>query len=108
MYANAVTRVNRRAKSFCAPIRGPHSVLIDTLVAQERLEYVLPDWHYAPHHVHAVYPSNRFIPLKVRRFVDGFTEHLAAMGALISDAGPGLAATQARGFSLTDLPRSGA
>ncbi|WP_292447424.1 LysR family transcriptional regulator [Mesorhizobium sp.] len=85
-----------------------HKVILDPLVAQERLEYVLPDWHYAPHHVHAVYPSNRFIPLKVRRFVDGLTEHLAAMGALISDAGPGLLATQARGFSLTDLPLSAA
>ncbi|TIU05951.1 MAG: hypothetical protein E5W39_09590 [Mesorhizobium sp.] len=60
-------------------------MILDPLIAEGSLEHVLPDWHYAPHHVHAVYPSNRFIPLKVRRFVAGFADHLAAMGALIDD-----------------------
>ncbi|RWN59811.1 LysR family transcriptional regulator [Mesorhizobium sp.] len=62
-----------------------HRVILDPLIAEGLLEHVLPDWHYAPHHVHAVYPSNRFIPLKVRRFVAGFADHLAAMGAFIDD-----------------------
>ena len=40
------------------------------------LELVLPDWTYPYHPVHAVYPSNRFIPLKVRRFVDALNQFL--------------------------------
>lgn len=44
--------------------------LIDPYLKSGALELVLPDWQYPPHPVHAVYPSNRFIPLKVRRFVD--------------------------------------
>ncbi|WP_163270079.1 LysR family transcriptional regulator [Chelativorans alearense] len=67
-----------------------HEVTLDPLVAEGRLEYVLPAWGYAPHHVHAVYPSNRFIPLKVRRFVDGFAAHLAGMGAFVGCEKAGL------------------
>ncbi|MER8825799.1 LysR family transcriptional regulator [Mesorhizobium sp. M0938] len=77
--------LNQQALLFGIGIGLGHKVILDPLVAQGRLEYVLPDWHYAPHHVHAVYPSNRFIPLKVRRFVAGFADHLAAMGAFIGD-----------------------
>ncbi|WP_269582427.1 LysR family transcriptional regulator [Roseibium sp. Sym1] len=44
--------------------------LIDPILRSGELEQVLPDWQYPHHPVHAVYPSNRFIPLKVRRFVD--------------------------------------
>lgn len=44
--------------------------LIEPLLRTGELEVVLPQWQYPPHPVHAVYPSNRFIPLKVRRFVD--------------------------------------
>lgn len=43
--------------------------MIDKYLKNGSLELVLPDWAYPPHPVHAVYPSNRFIPLKVRRFV---------------------------------------
>jgi len=43
--------------------------LIDPYLKSGELELVLPEWQYPPHPVHAVYPSNRFIPLKVRRFV---------------------------------------
>lgn len=60
-----------------------HKVILDPLVRSGQLEYVLPNWQYAPHHIHAVYPSNRFIPLKVRRFVDGFAEYLAGIGAFV-------------------------
>jgi hypothetical protein len=58
-----------------------HRKLFDPLLADQRLEYVLPEWRYAPHRVHAVYPSNRYIPLKVRRFVDGLATYLQAIGA---------------------------
>jgi DNA-binding transcriptional LysR family regulator len=58
-----------------------HRKLFDPLLADQRLEYVLPEWRYAPHQVHAVYPSNRYIPLKVRRFVDGLATYLQAIGA---------------------------
>jgi DNA-binding transcriptional LysR family regulator len=58
-----------------------HRKLFDPLLAGQRLEYVLPEWRYAPHQVHAVYPSNRYIPLKVRRFVDGLATYLQAIGA---------------------------
>lgn len=58
-----------------------HTKLFDPLLANQRLEYVLPDWRYAPHQVHAVYPSNRYIPLKVRRFVDGLATYLQVNAA---------------------------
>jgi DNA-binding transcriptional LysR family regulator len=58
-----------------------HRKLFDPLLANQRLEYVLPEWRYAPHQVHAVYPSNRYIPLKVRRFVDGLVTYLQANAA---------------------------
>jgi DNA-binding transcriptional LysR family regulator len=58
-----------------------HRKLFDPLLANQRLEYVLPKWRYAPHQVHAVYPSNRYIPLKVRRFVDGLVTYLQANAA---------------------------
>lgn len=46
------------------------------------LEEVLPGWCYPPHPVHAVYPSNRFVPLKVRRFVDQLTRFMRETGAV--------------------------
>lgn len=58
-----------------------HRKLFDPLLADQRLEYVLPEWRYSPHQVHAVYPSNRFIPLKVRRFVDELSTYLESAGA---------------------------
>ncbi|WP_367118839.1 hypothetical protein [Mesorhizobium sp.] len=30
-----------------------HKMILDPLIAEGRLEHVLPDRHYAPHHVHA-------------------------------------------------------
>ncbi len=58
-----------------------HRKLFDPLLADQRLEYVLPGWHYPPHQVHAVYPSNRYIPLKVRRFVEELSTYLRTVGA---------------------------
>jgi len=58
-----------------------HKKVFAPLLAEQRLEYVLPGWSYSPHQVHAVYPSNRYIPLKVRRFVDGLATYLRDAGA---------------------------
>jgi len=58
-----------------------HKKVFDPLLTEQRLEYVFPDWSYAPHQVHAVYPSNCYIPLKVRRFVDGLTTYVRVVGA---------------------------
>lgn len=49
------------------------------------LELVLPDWQYPPHPAHAVYPSNRFIPLKVRRFVESLHAFFEEEGAFYID-----------------------
>ena len=56
--------------------------LIEPYLASGELELVLPDWQYPPHPIHAVYPSNRFIPIKVRRFVDRLQDYFKEMGAL--------------------------
>jgi DNA-binding transcriptional LysR family regulator len=61
-----------------------HKLLLDPLAEAGKLEYVLPDWRYEPQHIHAVYPSNRYIPLKVRIFVDGLASYLRALGGGIS------------------------
>jgi DNA-binding transcriptional LysR family regulator len=58
-----------------------HRKLFDPLLVDQRLEYVLSGWSYAPHQIHAVYPSNRYIPSKVRRFVDGLGTYLQDIGA---------------------------
>lgn len=59
-----------------------HTMLLDPLFADGRLERVLPGWRHEPHQVQAVYPSNRFVPLKVRAFVDGLALHFRKLGAL--------------------------
>ncbi|WP_305987117.1 LysR family transcriptional regulator [Roseibium sp. MMSF_3544] len=56
--------------------------MIEPYLKAGELELVLPDWRYPPHPIHAVYPSNRFIPLKVRRFVDRLQSYFDEMGAL--------------------------
>ncbi len=48
------------------------------------LEEVLPDWTYPSQPIHAVYPSNRYIPLKVKHFVDALADYLDQRGAFIS------------------------
>jgi len=55
--------------------------LADPLLKTGELELVLPDWTCDQHPVHAVYPSNRFIPLKVRRFVTDLQAYMSRKGA---------------------------
>lgn len=62
--------------------------LIDPFIRSGELEVVLPEWHYPPHPVHAVYPSNRFIPAKVRRFVERLQTYLTEEGAFESGCPP--------------------
>eukprot|EP00903_Cladosiphon_okamuranus_P001495 g1493.t1 len=57
--------------------------LIDPYLKSGELELVLPEWKYPDHPVHAVYPSNRFIPLKVRRFVDSLHSFFETEGAFV-------------------------
>jgi DNA-binding transcriptional LysR family regulator len=59
--------------------------LIDPFIRSGELELVLPNWQYPPHPIHAVYPSNRFIPLKVRRFVDKLQVFFDQKGAFASE-----------------------
>lgn len=59
--------------------------LIDPFIRSGELELVLPAWQYPPHPIHAVYPSNRFIPLKVRRFVDKLQVFFQEAGAFDHD-----------------------
>lgn len=59
--------------------------LIDPYLRSGDLELVLPEWQYPHHPVHAVYPSNRFIPLKVRRFVDSLNAFFEQEGAFFAD-----------------------
>lgn len=58
--------------------------LMETDIREGRLEEVLPEWTYPSHPIHAVYPSNRFIPLKVRRFVVALADFLETNGAFKS------------------------
>ncbi|TIV69598.1 MAG: LysR family transcriptional regulator [Mesorhizobium sp.] len=57
-----------------------HELLLKPLVERGALERVLPDWCYQPQSVHAIYPSNRYIPRRVRVFVEAFASHLRKLG----------------------------
>lgn len=58
-------------------IGGAQRPLIGRQLANGSLVPVLPAWHYPPMALHAVYPAARFIPGKVRAWVDYL---LAALG----------------------------
>ncbi len=75
------TATLRRAALAGLGITMSNRWLIDPFIESGQLELVLPEWQYPPHPVHAVYPSNRFIPLKVRRFVDSLHAFFQENGA---------------------------
>ncbi len=63
--------------------------LADPYIRSGELEVVLADWSYDIRPIHAIYPSNRFIPMKVRRFVSDLETYAARQGAWrasVSDA----------------------
>lgn len=56
--------------------------IIFDYVSDGRLDIVLPEWRQETIPIYAVYPSNRYTPLKVRTFVDFFVKHFAGKTAL--------------------------
>jgi DNA-binding transcriptional LysR family regulator len=57
-------------------IGGAQRPLIGRQLSTGTLVPVLPTWHYPPMALHAVYPTARFIPRKVRAWVDYLQEAL--------------------------------
>lgn len=43
-----------------------------------RLERVLPEWHARADPIHLVYPWQRFVPPKLRAFIDVVSDELGA------------------------------
>jgi DNA-binding transcriptional LysR family regulator len=58
----------------------PEFIVCDALAAG-RLVEVLPDWRPPPIAVHALYPPNRQLPLRTRRFLDFLIEALGGAAA---------------------------
>ncbi len=63
-------------EAICAGlgIGGAQAPLVQTLLDEGNLIRVLPNYAYAPMDIHAVYATSRFLPRKVRAFID----HLGA------------------------------
>jgi DNA-binding transcriptional LysR family regulator len=51
------------------------SYLIDQDLVSGSLVRLLPDYHLAPIDIHVVYPSRRYMPAKLRTFIDHLVEH---------------------------------
>ncbi|WP_225770627.1 LysR family transcriptional regulator [Inquilinus sp. Marseille-Q2685] len=66
-------------------IGGAQLPLVQTLLDQGALVRVMRDYAYAPLEVHAVYPSGRFVPRRVRAFVDHLAAALPAIPGLDRD-----------------------
>jgi DNA-binding transcriptional LysR family regulator len=66
-------------------IGGAQLPLVQPLLDQGALVRVMPDYAYAPLEVHAVYPSGRFVPRRVRAFVDHLAAALPAIPGLDRD-----------------------
>ena len=64
----------------------PRFIVADDL-ASDALECVLADWRAPALTLSAVWPSRRFVPAKVRVFVDFLVEHLGDPGASAADVG---------------------
>lgn len=64
-----------------------HTPFLRPMLERGEVECVLPSWHYPRQAVHVVYPSNRFVPQKVRRFVEGMKRFLDGLGILDTDQG---------------------
>ncbi|UXN63274.1 substrate binding domain-containing protein [Phyllobacterium sp. A18/5-2] len=63
-------------EALCAGlgVGGAQVPLIKSLLDERKLVRVLPDYSYAPMEIHVVYATVRFMPRKVRAFID----HLAS------------------------------
>ncbi len=55
-------------------------------LATQRLTHLLPAWAAAEQGIFAIYPGNRFIPTKVRAFVDFLDERLRGLAPVPAGA----------------------
>ncbi len=79
--ARAVLRVNSaNVARECAKAGAGYTVLPDFMIGDDlaagRLIAPMAGWHLPVGGIHAVYPANRYLPPKVRRFVDFLRERL--------------------------------
>lgn len=70
-------------------IGGAQLPLIGEALKQGRLAIVLAGYHYPPLQVHAVYPATRFIPAKVRAWVDFLAQSLVKIEGITPPAETG-------------------
>ena len=61
--------------------------LVGEDIARGTLVELMPDWRAARYGVHAVYPSRRHVPPKVRRMIDWLADTLAPRTAARDGAG---------------------
>ncbi|WP_395682428.1 LysR family transcriptional regulator [Inquilinus sp.] len=66
-------------------VGGAQLPLVQVLLDQGALVRVMATYAYAPLEVHAVYPSGRFVPRRVRAFVDHLAAALPAIPGLDRD-----------------------
>jgi hypothetical protein len=52
-------------------------------VTAGRLERVLPEWHARADPIHLVYPWQRFVPPKLRAFIDVVSDEPGAYGWIV-------------------------
>lgn len=63
-------------------IGGAQMPLVQPLLEEGRLVRVLPEYAYAPMDIHVVYPTSRFLPRKVRAFINYLEAGLAGVAGL--------------------------
>ncbi|PSH70762.1 LysR family transcriptional regulator [Phyllobacterium brassicacearum] len=63
-------------------IGGAQAPLVQALLDEGNLVRVLPEYSYAPMDIHVVYPTTRFLPRKVRVFVDHLESRLSSVAGL--------------------------
>jgi DNA-binding transcriptional LysR family regulator len=71
-------------EALCAGlgIGGAQVPLVQSLLDSDKLVRILPDYAYAPMDVHVVYATARFMPRKVRAFIDHLATGLQAIPGL--------------------------
>ncbi len=61
-------------------MRGPPLFSVDEHLKDGRLIHILPEYNSLPERsVYAIYPDKRFLPLKVRKFIDLLSDCLSKM-----------------------------
>ena len=77
-------------EALCAGlgIGGAQVPLVQSLLDSGKLVRILPDYAYAPMDVHVVYATARFLPRKVRAFIDHLAIRLTGDTGLAHDSHP--------------------